>query len=417
VKIVDVAYSIGRSAFMNKDLKAIKAGAKQNGSVYLGEPMAPGFTRIMQPGVTISVMLVLEDGQVAFGDCADVILTGFAGRDPIFRAQDHIDYLRGEMRDRLIGQSLLEFRPLAEMVEACRLDEKPLHTALRYGITQALLHGASLARHVPMAAIIAREYNTTISGTTIPILASIHNEDAAQLDRMILKRVELLPHGSFQQVERDIGLSGEKLMAFATHLSQRISEIRDPDYTPRIHLDVYGTLGELFANDVERISDYLGRLRDTVRPYDFLIETPAIAATQDAQIELFIGLKTALKKKGVDMGIIADEWCNTVDDIKRFADAGAADYVQIKTPDLGGIHNSIEAVLYCKTHAMGCCLGGTANETDQSARICTHIGLATKPDFMLSKPGLGGDEALMIQTNEMERTLALLARNSSSSAG
>ena len=38
---------------------------------------------------------------------------------------------------------------------------------------------------------------------------------------------------------------------------------------------------------------------------------------------------------------------------------------------------------------MGSSLGGTANETDHSARICTHIGLACSPDFMLSKPGLG----------------------------
>ncbi|KAL1914498.1 uncharacterized protein VTP21DRAFT_8212 [Calcarisporiella thermophila] len=50
---------------------------------------------------------------------------------------------------------------------------------------------------------------------------------------------------------------------------------------------------------------------------------------------------------------------------------------------------------------MGCCLGGTANETDPSARICAHIGLATNPDFMLSKPGLGGDEGVMILKNEI----------------
>ena len=65
-------------------------------------------------------------------------------------------------------------------------------------------------------------------------------------------------------------------------------------------------------------------------------------------------------------------------------------------------------VAYCKANGMGACLGGTANETDQSTRISTHIGLACQPDFMLSKPGLGADEALMIQTNEMARTLAIL---------
>jgi methylaspartate ammonia-lyase len=38
-----------------------------------------------------------------------------------------------------------------------------------------------------------------------------------------------------------------------------------------------------------------------------------------------------------------------------------------------------------------------------------YIGLACAPDFMLSKPGLSGDEALMIQQNEMSRTFALIA--------
>ena len=58
---------------------------------------------------------------------------------------------------------------------------------------------------------------------------------------------------------------------------------------------------------------------------------------------------------------------------------------------------------------MGCCLGGTANETDFSARVTAQIGLATGPDFLLSKPGIGADEGLMILTNEMLRTLALAA--------
>ena len=149
-------------------------------------------------------------------------------------------------------------------------------------------------------------------------------------------------------------------------------------------------------------------LRAESGAYGLLVESPMIAATQREQIEKFRGLRDLLKKKGIDVSLIADEWCNTLADIKLFSEAGAADFVQIKTPDLGSIHNTIEAVLYCKAHGMGACLGGTANETDHSTRISTHMGLACQPDFMLSKPGLGADEALMIQTNEMARTLAIL---------
>jgi methylaspartate ammonia-lyase len=73
-------------------------------------------------------------------------------------------------------------------------------------------------------------------------------------------------------------------------------------------------------------------------------------------------------------------------------------------------------VLYAKSKGMGCCLGGSGNETDQSARITAQIGLASRPDFLLSKPGFGGDEALMIQTNEMLRTLALIEASRTGSA-
>ncbi len=66
--------------------------------------------------------------------------------------------------------------------------------------------------------------------------------------------------------------------------------------------------------------------------------------------------------------------------------------IQIKTPDLGGINNTIEAVLYCKDKGLGAYQGGTCNETDRSARICTDIALATRPDQILAKPGMGLDE-------------------------
>ncbi len=408
MKINDVIYSVGRSGFFNRDLAAIKAGARTDGFAYPGKPLSSGFAKIVQPGTTISVMLLLDDGQVAFGDCVDVILTGVAGRDPLFQAEQHLPLLRTTMRELLRGRPIDRFREMAEEVDSLIHEGRRLHTALRYGITQAQLHAAALANHCTMAEIVSREYGCQIASAPIAILASCHKEDAQMIDRMILKRVELLPHASFQQVERDIGLEGEKLIAYASGVVQRIREIGDPDYRPRIHLDVYGTLGELFGQDIDAIVRYLVRLETAVRPHELLLESIVIAKSREAQIDAFRALRSALARRGSRVKIVVDEWCNTLDDIKAFADAGAADYAQIKTPDLGGINNAIEAVLYAREKAMGCCLGGSGNETDQSARITAQIGLASRPDFLLSKPGFGGDEALMIQTNEMLRTLALI---------
>ena len=36
------------------------------------------------------------------------------------------------------------------------------------------------------------------------------------------------------------------------------------------------------------------------------------------------------------------------------------------------------------------------------------MALACQADFLLSKPGFGGDEGVMIEANEMARTLALI---------
>ena len=409
MKVKEVVCAAGRSGYMHRDLVAIKSGTViPDGSLYKGKPMSPGFTRIIEPATIISIMLILEDGQVAFGDCADVILAGVAGRDPAFNARDHIDYVRGEIADTLRGRDVSAFKAHAEAMDQYTRGGARLHTAIRYGISQALLHATALSHKQTMAEVIAREYGSTIATAPIPILASCHKDDHGQLDRVILKRVELLPHASFQIVSEHVGLQGEKLMAFVRRVAGRIKEIGDADYHPRIHVDLYGTLGELFAMQVEPLADYLGQLRKESGEYHLLVESPMIAKTQAEQIEKFCALRALLKKKGIEVGLIADEWCNTLPDIRLFAQAGAADFVQIKTPDLGSIHNTIEAVLYCKSNGMGACLGGTANETDHSTRISTHMGLACQPDFMLSKPGLGADEALMIQTNEMARTLALL---------
>jgi len=408
MNIADVIAVSGRAGFFNRDLAAVKSGAKADGFAYPGKPVSSGFTRVVQPGKAISVMLLLEDGQVAFGDCTDVILSGVAGRDPLFRAEDHLAFMQTTLRDRLCGRAIDRFRPLAEEIDRSEHQGRLLHTALRYGITQALLHAAALASHCTIAEIVAREYGCDIATAPLPILASCHKEDVQMIDRMILKRVELLPHASFQQVERDIGLRGEKLIAYAKGIVRRIREIGDPDYRPVIHLDVYGTIGELFGGDTAAIASYFGELKAAVEPHELLVESFVIAPSRAEQIERFRTLRAALREGGHRVGIIVDEWCNTLDDIKAFADAGAADYAQIKTPDLGGINNAIEAMLYARDKGMGCCLGGSGNETDQSARITAQIGLATRPSFLLSKPGFGGDEALMIQMNEMLRTLALI---------
>ena len=78
--IRDLVCTVGRAGYFNKDLLAIKRGPPADGFAYRGAPASPGFRQIIEPGEALCLMLVLDDGQVALGDCVDVILAGLAGR-------------------------------------------------------------------------------------------------------------------------------------------------------------------------------------------------------------------------------------------------------------------------------------------------------------------------------------------------
>src|SRR3990172_1362586 len=109
MKIAKVICVPGRSGYMHRDLAAIKAGARPDIMIFHGKPVTPGFRKIVEPATVISIMLVLEDGQIAFGDCVDVILAGVAGRDGAFNAEDHLQAVRGPVSEALVGLDISNF--------------------------------------------------------------------------------------------------------------------------------------------------------------------------------------------------------------------------------------------------------------------------------------------------------------------
>ena len=163
MKIVDVVCAPGRTGFFFDDQKAIKSGAVSDGATYIGTPVTPGFKSIRQAGESISVMLVLEDGQIAWGDCAAVQYSGAGGRDPLFLAEDFIPVIDKYIKPALVGKEADNFRELTKMMEAIEVDGKRLHTAIRYGVSQAILDAVAKATKRLMSEVVADEYGTTVS--------------------------------------------------------------------------------------------------------------------------------------------------------------------------------------------------------------------------------------------------------------
>lgn len=408
MKIVDVVSSCGRTGFFFDDQKAIKKGARLDGNFYLGEPVTDGFSRVRQAGESLTILLVLEDGQVAMGDCCAVQYSGCGGRDPLFIASDFKKIVDERIKPLLLNRELTTFKAMAYEFDHLELDGKRIHTALRYGITQAILDAMAKSQHTQMANIIANEYHTQVSDTLIPIFSQSGDSRYDNVDKMIIKESAVLPHGLINNVETKLGYQGEKLLDYVKWLRKRVDEHRNhEDYYPVFHIDVYGTLGIIFKDDYDSMVEYLRTLREASGPYHLRIEGPV---DFDDREKTMLGLQIVTRKldeKGIDCEIVADEWCNTLEDIKEFADKKAGHMVQIKTPDLGGIQNIVEAVLYCKEKGIGAYQGGTCNETDISAKACVHCAMATQPVQILAKPGMGVDEGYMIVFNEMNRIIAL----------
>lgn len=410
MKITKLICSAGYTGFYFDDQRAIKEGAQSDGAFYVGEPATPGFTSVRQAGESISVMLMLENGTYGHGDCAAVQYSGAGGRDPLFLASDFIPVIEKHIAPLLVGKEISSFREMADIVDKAINPEtgKVFHTAIRYGVTQALLDAVAKSKGEMMAQVIADEYNTEVSKTIIPLFSQSGDDRYLNADKMIMKQAPVLPHALFNNVATKCGMKGEKIKEYLEWLKNRILTHRpEESYHPDIHIDVYGTLGIIFDNDLEAIASYIGELAEITKPFSLRVEGPVDMGAKDLQIEAMKTICEKIDEKGIDAQIVADEWCNTLEDIIDFSKAKAGHIIQIKTPDLGGINNSIEAVLYCKEHGVGAYLGGTCNETNRSSEVCAHVAMATSPMQYLSKPGMGVDEGYMIGYNEMSRILAM----------
>jgi methylaspartate ammonia-lyase len=424
MRIVDVLAVPLQAGFFFDDQLAIRAGAGRDGFDYTGEPRIPGFRRVRQPGEAVSVLLLLDDGGVEFGDCAAVQYSGAGGRDPLFAARDAVAAVEAVVAPALRGTDLADgFRTVSDRIDALTTgpDNSPLHTAVRYGVSQAVLAAVARARRTTMAEVVRDEYDTGAPLLPVPLYAQTGDDRYANAEKMIIKGVDVLPHGLINNVAEKFGQSGE---IFADYLRWLVGRIRDlapsPGYRPRLHFDLYGCAGLAFNAEADAATDaatvagidavaaYLTELGQLAEPYDLAIEHPIDAGSRDAQIATYRRIRAALKERGSGVRIVVDEWCNTLDDVRAFVAAGAADVIHVKTPDLGSIGNAVTALLLARDAGLEAYCGGTCNETDRSAQVSAHLAMACEATQVLAKPGMGVDEGLMIVGNEMARTAALV---------
>jgi len=274
-------------------------------------------------------------------------------------------------------------------------------------VSQSLMHAVAATRRTTGAQVIAEEMGLRVSQTSIPIYAQCGEDRHTGVDKAILHRADVLPHGLINSIDV-LGQHGQKLAEYVRWIASRIQQLAGSDYRPEIHIDAYGLIGQIFDHDPKRIAAYAAELGRCAEGFSFCLETPVLMDSRSAQIEQFAAIRRELERSGSGVQLIVDEWANDTDDIRAFVDARATHMVNVKSPDLGSIHRAAEAIVACKSGGVRPILGGSCNDTDISGKAMCHVALATQPAWILARPGMGLDEGFQIVHNEMARTLALI---------
>ncbi|MDX8510034.1 methylaspartate ammonia-lyase [Mesorhizobium captivum] len=408
MQIKDVLLAPGNGAFFYDDQEAIRSGAIQDGFIYVGAPTTPGFESIRIPACSLGVGLVLTDDAVVWGDMMNVQYSGAGGRDPLFDPNQISNLTSRVVAPRLLDVDAARFRDSCKRVlESVGHQRLPL--AVEYGVSQALLRAAAHLQRKTMAEIICGEFGLQLPTCRVPIYCQSGDAREINVDKMILKDVDVLPHGLINSRQK-FGAGGQTFMEFVKWVAMRARVIGHPGYHPVLHFDVYGWIGQEIGMEPQRIADFICTVADSVPGYALNIESPADFGSTQAQIENYARIVSILDHRGSSARIVVDERCNTLEDIRLFAEAKAAHLVQIKTPDVGSIADTVRAVLLCKANKVGAYVGGSCTETELSAQASVHVSVATQADMMLAKPGMGVDEAFSIVGNEQNRLLAMLNR-------
>ncbi|MER8912078.1 methylaspartate ammonia-lyase [Mesorhizobium sp. M0854] len=406
MQIKDVLLAPGNGAFFYDDQEAIRSGAIQDGFIYIGAPTTPGFESIRIPASSLSVGLVLTDDTVVWGDMMNVQYSGAGGRDPLFDTNQISDLTSRVVAPRLLDVDASRFRnSCAKAFEPVEHQRLPL--AVEYGVSQALLRAAAHLHRTTMAEIVCSEFNLPLPTCRVPIYCQSGDAREINVDKMILKAVDVLPHGLINSRQK-FGVNGQTFVEFVKWVATRTLEIGRPGYHPVLHFDVYGWIGLEIGMEPQRIADFICRVAESVPGFSLNIESPADFGSTEAQVENYARIVSVLDNRASSARIVVDERCNTLEDVRRFAEAKAAHLVQIKTPDVGSLADTARAVILCKDNKVGAYVGGSCTETDLSAQASVHVSVATQADMMLAKPGMGVDEAFSIVGNEQNRLLAML---------
>jgi methylaspartate ammonia-lyase len=382
----------------------------------------------------LTVGLQLSDGQRFWADCVDVPAASRLEETAVFDPQQAASQVHNLVQPLWRGQPVTAFRPLAQMLLALKepfsytrtippepqpatgtvsrrslitgfwaetegpeprleevIIERPLHPALQYGLTAALLPAVAAVNRESVAALVAREYEVALAETAVPLQITLDDKTMQTARTILTTHVASLGYTTSKNNHKaTLGANGEQLQKHIRQVAAWLPTV-DAAFQPALHLDLRDSFRELFDNDEGKVLGALVGLEQAAKPFILHVQNPVWHDSREAQLNSLEKLQGYLTFRGLKLKLVADAWVDSLADVTDFTNPDVCHMVHVELPRLGNLEAGITAVLHLKSPNQSVILSG------ENSPLTTHIALSTQPPFLTGSPRL--------HYNEMQKIL------------
>jgi len=270
--------------------------------------------------------------------------------------------------------------------------ERPLHPALQYGLSAALLQAVASVNRVTVAELVAREYGLTLGETAVPLRIALNDENIQTARTILTTHVASLSYTTSKNNHKaTLGANGERLQQHIRQIAAWLQTV-DTAFQPTLHLDLRDGFRALFNNDEGKVLGALFGLEQAAKPYLLHMQNPVWHDSHEAQRKSLEKLLGYLAFRRLKLKLVADAWVDSLADVEDFANSEVCHMVHVELHRLGNLEVGITAILHLKSQNQPVILSGEDNP------LTTHIALTTTPTILSGSPQL--------HYNEMQKTLA-----------
>jgi len=285
--------------------------------------------------------------------------------------------------------------------------QQPLHPAILFGVSVALLRAMAAARGLPPADFLAEACRLSPPDAPLPLHADIEESDPGAVDAFILRRVAsvgyAVPAGNRKTAA---GPNAERLQRNVRRLKERLLAILPSDRRPILHLNLRGVLGDLYGDNIGKILGALYGLRRAAEPYPLRVENPLCAERSDVLLERLAQLGELLRLRGVAVELAQGEGIHSAAAVDALRQTGAVTMARLSAPRLGGLHATLSLAQTCAEAGLSALLDGEFARFPDAADVLTDVALVLRPAFF-AVPVIGGQGQVLSQIRtHIARTLA-----------